>query len=130
MIKVLEVNSIYEVDKKTKMNLKLMAGFKRLDMLEEGAELDIFNMAEIKCHMDGDPENRDPKRQVDSEYSVYALFTEDSIYSTSSESFKRDIEDMLSELDEGQGVRVRIIKIKSKNNEGKFFRAELLDFIE
>lgn len=130
MIKVVSFESYFELERKERINLKLMSGFKRLDKLEENHVLNIFNMATITCFMEGDPESKDQKKKEDKTYQVYAMVTDDGIYSTSSNSFKDDIVDMLAEIEPGQGLKVAIKRYDSKNNEGKFFRAELVDFIE
>lgn len=130
MIKVINVQSHFDISKEEKVNLKLMSNFKKVDELEDGAMLEIFNTAEITCLMKGDPDHKDEDRRVDKEYPVYVYITQDDMYSTSSQSLNEDIEDMMSEVEQGQGVKIILRKIPSKNNKGCFFRAALVEFIE
>lgn len=130
MIKVIDVETYFEVSKKDKVNLKLMSNFKKVDELEDGAMLDIFNTATITCLMQGEPDNKDEDRRVDKEYPVHVYFTQDGLFSTSSSSLNEDITSMMQEVEHGQGIRIMLHKIPSKNNKGCFFRAALVDFIE
>lgn len=129
MIKVLSIEPLFEIDRKTRTNLKLMSGFEKIDQMEEGRTLDIYNAVTINCHMDGNPESRDEDKRNDKEYQVFAYITTDGIYSTSSNSLNEDIIEMLSELEEGEGVRILVKRYPSKNYSGDFFRAELIEFV-
>lgn len=130
MIKVLSIDPLFEIDRKTRTNLKLMSGFEKIDQLEFGTTLDIYNAVTINCHMDGNPESKDEDKRKDKEYPVFAYITPNGIYSTSSKSLNDDIYEMLSEVNEGEGVRIYVKRFPSKNYSGDFFRAELVEFLE
>lgn len=119
MLKVTNIAPLKEIGKSTHMTLKLMAG---LELVKEHLreELKVVNYATLDVVNEGSGEM----------YTSLILITESGeMYSTSSPSLIKDIEEIFEELNEvdAEWCLIKVVERQSKNNQGTFFKAVVLE---
>ena len=128
-IKVAELSAIHELTAAERMNLKTMSDFQDIKNMV-GMEMTVSNMATLTCCMDESIDRKTGEVHPPKEYNRYVCISPDGeMYVTSSETFRSDVEAFLEELNEGQSVVIKIVSMPSKNNDGDFFKAKVLDIV-
>lgn len=114
------VNDTTNLTKKDIVRAKGMVG--TLPTLKEmsGEEMTILSV--ITFHVTPDQESKEEYNV--SIYQAVNDASEDVSFQSSSEFFLESVVDIMTELDEGSGVKIKIVERESKNNKGyHFYRA-------
>ena len=131
-IQVKGLDAVLPLTVQQRMNIKSMAGFEEIQRMV-GQEIDIENLATLYCHMDEKVNKKTGEVEEAKDYNRYICISpEGTMYVTSSETFKDDVMLYMEEIMDNslKGVRVKIVSMKSDNNAGYFFKAQVVDIIE